>query len=197
MILLYCDDIAVRQTVHDYFKRNGILLDAVPLCEFSIRTYAAETEALLIVGDTPPGMLSSLNPQVPVFCVAKYRLGNSFHFREYTDPELLQMLGVYSSSEQYFSYNDVLFGKLGAVLFLGYDLKLSDAERAILGHLVLNSERDVPSEEIYEVCFGDPHGKTGRLANYVSSINRKAINIGGRKMICSPASGFYRIKKYI
>lgn len=197
MIILYCYDVAERQIVHNYFRDHGITIDAVPLNEFRIRSYAADTEALLIVGDTPPGFVSTLNTEPALFTVGKYQLLYSTHFRDYDDPVLLEMLSVYSSGAQFFSYNDILFGKSDAVLFLGYDLKLNARERAILKFLVQNSDRDVWVEELAEICIGDYHCKSSAITKYISQINRKAVNIGGRKMIFSPSAGFYRIKKYI
>ena len=152
---------------------------------------------MLIVGDTPPGFAASLNTDPALFTVGRYQLLDSFHFRDYDDPSLLEMLSVYSSGAPFFSYNDVLFGKSDSVLFLGYDLKLNPKERAILQFLVQNADRDVWVEELAEICIGDYYCKTSAITKYISQINRKAVNIGGRKMIFSPRSGFYRIKQYI
>ncbi len=197
MIILYCYDIGVRQKVHNYFRDLGLTIEASPPGEFRIRSLAADVEALLIVGDTPAGYISSLDLRLPVFNVGRYQLGNSFHFREYTDPALLRMLSAFSSSDPFFSYNDILFGKVGAVLFLGYDMKLTPTERAMLHLLVTNSDRDVHADELRGVCIGDSYAESNTVSKHISRINRKAVNIGGRKMIFSPAKGYYRIKKYI
>lgn len=197
MIIFYCYDVAERQTIHNYFRDRGLTLEAVPPAEVGIRSYAADAEAVLIVGNTPPGLILSLNPELPMFTVGRYQLGNSFHFRDYEDPKLYEMLSAYSSDEAFFSYNEVLFGKLGKVLFLGYDLSLTPTERSILSLLVAEAERSVPAEEIIEKCIGDVHGKKSAVSAHISRINKKAMNIGGRRLISSPSSGYYKIKKYI
>ncbi len=197
MIILYCYDIEKRIEVHNYFRDLGLNVEASAPREFRLRGFAADAEALLIVGDTPPGYIYCLNPRVPVFNVGRYQLGDAFHFREYTDPRLLEMLTEFSSNDPFFSYNDVLFGKVGKVLFLGYDMKLNSVQRSILHFLVKNKDRGVTTDELMDVCFGDTHKNRAVLSKEISRINAKAHNIGGRKMICSPARGYYRIKKYI
>ena len=82
-----------------------------------MRGFAADAEALLIIGDTPPGYIATLNLQLPIFNVGRYQLGDAFHFRDYTDPRLFEMLSSFSSSDPFFSYNDVLFGRARKVLF--------------------------------------------------------------------------------
>jgi hypothetical protein len=94
------------------------MIEASAPREFRLRGFAEDAEALLIVGDTPPGYIATLNLQLPVFNVGKYRLGDAFHFREYTDPHLAQMLSAFSSSEPFFSYNEILFGKTLFYFFL-------------------------------------------------------------------------------
>lgn len=197
MIAFYCYDVGERQTVHNYFRDRGVTLESVPPAEIGIRSYAADAEAMLIVGNTPPGFILLLNPELTLFTVGRYQLGNSFHFRDYRDPDLLEMLSAFSSDEAYFSYNDVLFGKLGKVLLLGYDLGLTPTERSILSLLVSEAERSVPTEEIIEKCIGDVHGKRSSVSTHISHINKKAMNIGGRRLISSPSSGYYKMKKYI
>ncbi len=197
MIILYCYDIDERQRVHNYFRDLGVMTEAVPPAEIRIRSYSADAEAMLIVGTTPPGFIISLNPELPLFTVGRHQLGDSFHFRDYKDPKLFEMLSAFSSDEPFFTYNDVLFGKLGKVLLLGYDLGLTPTERSILSLLVSESGRLVSAEEILEKCIGDVHGKRSAVSSHISHINKKAMNIGGRRIISSPSSGYYKIKKYI
>ncbi len=197
MIILYCYDIDERQRVHNYFRDRGLTVEATPPGEYRIRSFAADVEALLIIGETPPGYVSSLNPHLPIFNVGRYQLGDAFHFREYTDPQLFEMLGSFSSADPFFSYNDILFGKADAVLFLGYDIKLTPTERAMLRLLVTNADRAVHVEELLGACIGDLYVGNNTVSKHISQINRKAMNIGGRKMIFSPAKGYYKIRKYI
>jgi hypothetical protein len=197
MIILYCYDIEKRIEVHNYFRDLGLTIEASAPREFRLRGFAADAEALIIVGETPPGYIATLNSRLPLFNVGKYQLGNAFHFTDYKDPKLFRMLSAFSSTDPFFSYNDVLFGKVGKVLFLGYDMKLSSTQRSILNHLVKNKDRSVPSDELINVCFGDTHKSRTALSKEISCINAKAYNIGQRKMICSPSRGYYRIKKFI
>lgn len=197
MILLYCYDIEERRRLHGYFRDKGIMLEAVPPAEYRIRSYAASTEALLIAGYTPPGFASRLNPFVPLISIGRYSLGDSVNFRDYRDPKLIELLAGYSVGNSGFEYNDVLFARRGEVLFMGYELKLTAAERAILHFLVNESDRDVAVDEITETCLGDTHLKESNAATHVSQINSKARKIGGRNMIFSPSPHFYRIRKYI
>jgi DNA-binding response OmpR family regulator len=165
--------------------------------DFHIKSFAAYAEALLIVGEVAPGFVATLNPDLPLFNVGRYQLADAFHFIDYKDPRLFEMLWAFSPQEPFFSYNDVLFCKLGRVLFLGYELKLTAAQRSVLRYLVLNSDRQVSCEELLEICLGDAHKKRTSVSKLVSAINAKAYDIGGRRMICSPERGFYRIEKYI
>ena len=197
MIILYCYDIDKRIEVHNYFRDLGLTIEASAPREFRLRGFASDAEALLIVGETPPGYVFSLNRDLPIFNVGRHQLGDAFHFRDYKDPRLFEMLIEFSSSEPFFSYNDVLLGKLGKVLFLGYDMKLNGTQRSILNFFVKNKERMVSADELMEVCIGDGYKSRTVLSKQISRINEKAYNIGGRKMICSPERGFYRIKKYI
>ena len=197
MIILYCYDIEERIRVHNYFRDLGLSIEASAPREFRLRGFGADAEALLIVGDVPPGYIATLNLQLPLFNVGRYQLGDAIHFRDYTDPRLFEMLSAFSSQDPFFSYNDVLFGKVGKVLFLGYDMKLNSVQRSILNLLVKNKDRSVHSSEIMDVCFGDAYKSNTSLSKEISRINAKAYNIGGRKMICSPARGYYRIKKFI
>ncbi len=197
MIILYCYDIEERIKVHNYFRDRGLSLEASAPRDFCMRSFAADAEALLIVGDTPPGYIATLNLQLPVFNVGRYQLGNAFHFRDYKDPRLYEMLSAFSSADPFFSYNDVLFGKVGKVIFLGYDMKLNSVQRSILHLLVKNKDRSVSVDELMDVCYGDTHKSRTLLSKEIARINSKAYNIGGRKMICAEARGYYRIKKYI
>lgn len=197
MILLYCYDIEQRRRLHSYFRDRGVMLEATPPGEYRLRSYAASTDALLIAGNTPPGFTANLNPSVPIVSIGRYPLGESINFREHTDPDLLELLIGYSGGEPGFEYNDVLFAGKSEILFLGYELKLTSTERAILGFLVQECERNVAADEITEVCLGDTHLKESNIAKHISQINRKAREIGGRNMIYSPNPHFYRIKKYI
>ena len=92
MIILYCYDIEKRIEVHNYFRDLGLTIEASAPMEFRLRGFAADAEALLIVGDTPPGYIATLNLQLPIFNVGRYQLGDAFHFRDYTDPRLFEML---------------------------------------------------------------------------------------------------------
>ena len=197
MILLYCYDIDERRVLHNYFRDRGVILEATPPGEYRLRSYASSTAALLISGNTPPGLVAELNPHIPIISIGKYSLGDSINFRDHTDPNLLELLLGYSGGEPGFDYNDVLFAVKDKILYLGYELKLTSTERAILHYLVQVSGRDVAIDEITEACLGDTHLKDSNAAKHISQINRKAKEIGGRNMIFSPAPHFYRIKKYI
>lgn len=197
MILLYCYDIDARRRLHGYFRDKGVMLEATPPGEYRLRSYAASTSALLIAGNSPPGFVAELNPDVPIISIGRYPLGNSVNFRDYEDPELLELLISYSGGIPGFEYNDVLSARNNEVWFLGYELNLTTTERAVLRFLVQESGRDVAVEEITETCLGDTHLKESNIATHISQINRKAREIGGRNMIFSPSPHFYRIKKYI
>ena len=92
MIILYCYDIDKRIEVHNYFRDLGLKIEASAPMEFRLRGFASDAEALLIVGDTPPGYVFSLNRDLPIFNVGRHQLGDAFHFRDYKDPHLYEML---------------------------------------------------------------------------------------------------------
>ncbi len=197
MILLYCFDIEERFRLHGYFKEKGIRTVAVPPSEFRIRSYELSTDAILIAGRTPYGFISDLNPQVPLITIGKYPLGDSVNFKDHTDPRLLDQLRSYPHTDESFDYNGILYSSGKEVIYLGYELKLTPTERAILAFLVSQSDRDVASEEIAGACLGDIHTRGATLAKHISAINAKAKKIGGRMIIYSPADHYYKIKKYI
>ncbi len=197
MILLYCSDIEIRIKVHGYFRDRGILTEPVPLAVFGRRSYASDAEAILMIGDIPPGYFGMLNPHIPVISVGRYQIGDSLHFRDYESSELEMILRGYSSGKDFFEYNDVLFAKSNEIIFLGYRLKLSPTQRVILQVLIENKDSELSADELIARCTGDIHFKTSDFSKYISDINRKAFNIGGREMICVTASGYYKINKYI
>ena len=197
MILLYCNDVERRRTVHNYFRDRGVMLEAVPLNEFALRSYANDVSAILLVGEVPPGFSASLCAEVPLISISKFRIGDSVHFRDHESAELLALLLSFSDSAECFEYNGVLKATPRGVTFLGYDLKLTPAERSVLALLVLRAGEGVYYEEIGEACLGDIHSKFATISKHVSSINKKAQSIGGRVMILSQKDRFYTINKYI
>lgn len=196
MILLYCFDIDERFRIHDYFREKGIRLESVSPSEFRIRSYALGTDAILIAGNTPYGFISEINPAVPLITIGEYPLGDSINFSNYEDRRLLDLLYSFPDADQSFDYNGVLYSTGKEVIYLGYVLQLTPTEREILGFLVAERDRDVPTKEIAEAC-GDLHLKESTVSRHISSINSKAKTIGGRTVIFSPSNHYYRIKKYI
>lgn len=197
MILLYCNDVERRRIVHNYFRDRGVMLEAVPLNEFALRSYANDVSAILLVGEVPPGFSASLCAEVPLISISKFRIGDSVHFRVHESAELLDLLLSFSGAAECFEYNGVLKATSRGVTFLGYDLKLTPAERSVLALLVLRAGEGVYYEEIGEACLGDIHSKFATISKHVSSINKKAQSIGGRVMILSQKDRFYTINKYI
>ena len=197
MILLYCDDVAKRRSVHNYFRDKGVMIEAVPLNEFAVRSYAYDASAMLVIGDVPPGFSAFLCAEVPLISVSKYPVGNSLHFRDYDSPELLDLLLSFSDFAECFEYNGVLKATPRGVTFLGYNFSLTPAERSILALLVSRTGENVTFDEIGEVCLGDIHTRFATVSKHISSINKKAQSIGGRNMIVSPESKCYAINKYI
>lgn len=196
MILLYCFDIDERFRIHDYFRGKGIRLESVSPSEFRIRSYSLGTDAILIAGNTPYGFISEINPAVPLITIGEYPLGDSINFNSYNDQRLLELLSEFPDADESFNYNGILYTIGKDVIYLGYVLKLTPTERAILGFLVSEKDSGVPTKEIAEAC-GDPHMKESTVSRHISSINSKAKTIGGRTIIFSPSDHCYRILKYI
>lgn len=197
MILLYCNDVERRRMVHNYFRDRGVMLEAVPLNEFVVRSYANDVSAILIVGEVPPGFSVSLCAEIPLISVSKYRIGDSVHFRDHESAELLDLLLSFDDSAECFDYNGVLKATPRGVTFLGYDFKLTPAERSVLALLVLRAGESVYYEDVGEACLGDIHSRFATISKHISSINKKAQSIGGRVMILSQKDRFYSINKYI
>ena len=197
MILLFCDNVSKRRSVHNYFRDRGVVLEAVPLNEFAVRSYACNVSAMLIVGEVPPGFTATLCADLPLISVSKYPIGDSLHFREYDSQELLDLLLSLSDSADCFDYNGVLKATPRGVVFLGYEFNVTPAERAILALLVSRADEDVSFDEIGEACLGDIHSKPTTVSKHISSINKKAQSIGGRNMIVSSTNRNYSINKYI
>lgn len=197
MILLYCYDISKRRTVHNYFREKGVMLEVVPLDEFVVRSYACDISALLIVGEVPPGFSASLCRDVPLISVSKFQIGDSINFRNYESPRLLDILLSFSDSLECFEYNSVLEATPRGAVFLGYKFDITPTERSILALLISRVGDAISSEKIGEICLGDVHAKPATVSKHISSINKKAQNIGGRNMILSPENGYYTMNKYI
>ena len=197
MILLFCDNVSERRCIHNYFRDRGVVIEAVPLNEFFVRSYACNVSALLIVGDAPAGFTATLCPEVPIVSVSKYPIGDSLHFREYDSPDLLELLLSFCDSADCFDYNGVLRATPREIVFLGYKLNLTPAERSILAFLVSRENEGVSYDEIGEACLGDIHAKHATVSKHISTINKKAQNIGGRKMIVSLTDKHYSINKYV
>lgn len=197
MILLYCNDVERRRVVHNYFRDRGVMIEAVPLNEFVMRSYANDVSAILMVGEVPPGFSVSLCADIPLISVSKYRIGDSVHFRDHESSELLDLLLSFSDSAECFDYNGVLKATPRGVTFLGYEFKLTPIERSILSLLILRAGECVHYEEICDACLGDFHSKFATVSKHVSSINKKAQLIGGRSMIISQKDKCYSINEYI
>ena len=197
MILLYCFDLEERSYLHSYFRDKGIRMESVPPSEFRIRSYSLSTDAILIAGKTPYGFISEINPDVPLITIGKYSLVDSVNFKDHTDPRLANLLASFADAEESFDYNGILYSVRKTVIYLGYELKLTPTERAVLSFLVSQRDREVHSREIMQSCVGDTHLKETNASKHISSINAKAKIIGGRMIIYSPRDHYYRIKKYI
>ncbi len=197
MILFYCSDIEERRKIHGYFRDKGIFIEAVPLSEFEAATYRMDATAVLLAGNVPPGFMTSFDPSIPVITVGRYQIGHSVWFRDYSDIALFDMLKELSGVDDCYEYNDILFAKGDKIIYLGYPLRLTPSERALLAFLVKNREYDVSARQLTDACLGDIHLHVSNVSKHISAINRKAELIGGRKMIISPLRGHYRINKYI
>ena len=143
MILLYCDDISKRRNIHNYFRDKGVMIEAVPLNEFTVRSYACDVSAILIIGAVPAGFSALLCAEVPLISVSKYQIGNSLHFRDYESSELLDILLSFSDPSDCFEYNEVLKATHRGVSFLGYALELTSTERSIIAYLVSRKDESV------------------------------------------------------
>lgn len=78
------------------------------------------------------------------------------------------------------------------ILLLGYELKLSPTEFEILN--IIFDERPIPAPLILEKLKKPTTQKS--LSVHISSINKKAFDITGRKFISNTALG-YRFAKYL
>ena len=197
MILLYCFDIEERFRLHGYFRDKGIRMVAVPPSEFRIRSFELSTDAILIAGKTPYGFISEINPEAMIINIGKYSLGASINFNDHTDPHLLELLSSFPQTDESFDYNGILYSSGKDVIYLGYVLKLTPTERAILALLVSQKDRDVSSDEIAGACMGDVHLRGSTISKHISAINAKAKRIGGRTIIYSPENHYYKLHKYI
>lgn len=79
------------------------------------------------------------------------------------------------------------------VFYLGYPLALTGSERQILLCLMKNHPSPIAAEDFPLrglALSGDPHGL---LRAHISHINRKALAIGGRKLIVCRKNLGYKI----
>ena len=68
------------------------------------------------------------------------------------------------------------------VLYMGYTLPLTSGEYEVL-RVVLESDGCIDKEEIRERTPSDVKMSQGSIPVHVNAINRKALAIGGRKII--------------
>lgn len=182
MIRIYCEDIAKRVEIQNFYRDRGLTVDAPPCGEFLCAARGTDTKAALIVGTYPPWLDACLREGVPTFFV-----GNSqSSFNAYDDAALLDVLHDIEGDIRRFVYSECLYSTPDGVYYLGYPLKLTPSELAILSYLVKQSPNSVKDEELLSVCIGDAHRKSSILRQHVSSINKKARTIyGGRDLIAS------------
>ncbi len=197
MILFYSRDVDERIKLHNYFRGLGIFLESVPPSEFARRSYLKDAEAALIIGEIPPQTIVTANPDLPIITIGKTIISDSIPFEDYRDSALHELLRSFRGIDNIYVYRDLLFSTEKRVIFLGYEMKLTQIERALLQHLVKNAEREVSARELTDICLGDIHADSAGIAKYIASINRKAFDIGGREMIATVGTGMYKIRKYI
>ena len=99
-----------------------------------------------------------------------------------------------ASSSLHFGHITFVTGKNGAetALYLGYTLPLSASELSILKAILLSLPRSPSSAELAEAT-GMPAGQVSVLVN---RINRKAFEIGGRRLIIGASHHGFRIFEY-
>lgn len=182
MIRLYCEDVAKRVEVQNFYRDLGFTVDAPPCGEFLEAARRKDTTAALIAGTYPPWLTACLRVGVPVFLI-----GNAQNdFEAYDDGRLVELLRDIEGDIRRFTYGECLSSSVDGVYYLGYPLALTPSELAILSYLVKQSPNAVEQDELLSVCVGDSHRKSSVLRQHVSSINKKARTIyGGRDIITS------------
>ena len=77
----------------------------------------------------------------------------------------------------------------GIYFYLGYPLKLTGTERAII-EVLIKSESEYVSAAMLE---GEISSSRGSIGVHISSINAKAVEIGGRNLIFSKRNLGYKL----
>jgi hypothetical protein len=182
MIRIYCEDIAKRVEIQNFYRDHGLAADAPPCGEFLCAAREGDTTMVLIVGTYPPWLDACLRVGLPAFFVGNAQSS----FDSYDDGELLALLLATEGDIRRFNYGQCLSSSPDGVYYLGYPLRLTPSELAILSYLVKQSPNAVKDEELLSVCVGDAHRKSSVLRQHVSSINKKAKTIySGRDLIAS------------
>ncbi len=182
MIRLYCEDIAKRVEIQNFYRDLGFSVDAPPCGEFISAANGAETTSAIVVGQYPPWLTACLRRGLPTYFVGNFE--NSFD--AFDSPELIDILREREGDIRFFAYGGCLDSSEDGVFYLGYPLRLTPSEVAILSFLVRQSPTGVDQEQLVSVCVGDSHRKSSVLRQHISSINKKAKNIySGRELITS------------
>lgn len=198
MVCLYCEDLSLRAECHHYYRDLGILIEAVPSGEFVSKSFSPDTDALLIVGSYPPGLLARLSHRAPLYLVSSQNLSCAYSFDNYYSPKLVELLRRHSVKRETINHLGLMWlSSLGTVYYLGYRLRLTKTEFSILFYLVKNYGKDIPLDELLSVCIGDVHRKPSNIARHVANINKKARIIGERTIIISSKPKTYRLEEYI
>ena len=83
-------------------------------------------------------------------------------------------------------------------LFLGYPIKLTETEYRILLYMCSCDRKVISAEEILAYCFAESYRMSiTNVRSHISSINRKAKSLGGRKLILSVREKGYMLNEYM
>lgn len=198
MTVLYSSDAEARNFCRKRWLAEGIECIAPPPAAVLPLLPLPETSVLVFIGRPDYALAEYARRQTVFFCVGDDPGGIAHCFPSADSPELIHALLAADGDCRRFSYGNLLYADAEETLLLGYPLELTPDERAILSYLVRHREREINVRELRLYCLGSDTLSRSNVIQHISSINKKAAEICGRKMIAfvSPVNGgTYRLRE--
>ena len=199
MILLFSTDAAIREKNVRLWRSYGIECAAPRPVEFLALMGEPSVRAVVFDPPDPTGFSALLPRGVALFTVGTDPTGSSLEFPYADSPALLCALEAISGDFRQIGYSNLLWTDEVGVIFIGYRMRLTAEERALLSYLVRHRDRPVPVGELAAFCLGRGDLPPAQTDRRIASLNRKAAAIGGRTMIDAvPLSrhGAYQLNEF-
>lgn len=188
MILLICDDIGTRMEYSRYLRRKRVLTFAPQPIDFESAIKSGKYKVILFFCPFSPVLGTIYCKDVPRIAIGACAERYSAHMNCCEDPYSPVLLSFLKDIEAYGRRRhagDMAF-RGDKVINAGYRLGLTPEEYSVVMYILCRG----PStpEDIGDACIGklfieNPERKKHDIVTVISQINRKALDVGGRRVI--------------